>query len=101
MDIASLKSRLASNDQEHLLKYWDDLSNEEKEQLYKELNSLDYEEINKDFKTAMQTLQSASEKIDDLLQPLPAEVCGSITTCDKNTLKNYQTQGKSVSILSQ
>ncbi|KAJ8299261.1 hypothetical protein KUTeg_023321 [Tegillarca granosa] len=93
MNIESLKSRLASNGQEHLLNYWDDLSNEEKEQFYKELNSLDYEEINRDFKTAMQTLQSASEKIDDLLQPLPAEVCGSISTCDKNTLKNYQTQG--------
>ena len=94
MDVNGLKNKLESSNQGHLLQYWDKLSEDEKKKLYKELNSLNYEEINRYFKAAMESLESASEKIDDRLHPLPANVCGSYSRCDKETLNKYNTSGK-------
>ncbi|XP_071121599.1 UDP-N-acetylhexosamine pyrophosphorylase-like isoform X3 [Mytilus edulis] len=93
MDINGLRTTLTENGQEHLLKYWDQLADDEKQQLHNDLVKLNYSEINKYFKAAMETLNSASQKIDDSLEPLPAEVCGRITSTDKDTLNSYQTAG--------
>lgn len=94
MDINGLRTTLTENGQEHLLKYWDQLADDEKQQLHNDLVKLNYSEINKYFKAAMETINSASQKIDDSLEPLPAEVCGRITSTDKDTLNSYQTAGK-------
>ncbi|KAK3102967.1 hypothetical protein FSP39_015377 [Pinctada imbricata] len=93
MDLSSLQKRLEANNQSHLLQYWDKLQEEERNNLYKELNHLNYEEINHSCKAAMETLESASEKIDDLLEPLPQDVCGSFARCDKESLNKYNTEG--------
>lgn len=93
MDVEGLKTRLAEADQEHLMKYWDKLSDGEKSQLYNELNHLDFKEINGFFKSAMEDLASASEKLDDLLEPLPKEVCGRVVSTQQEDLLQYDVDG--------
>ena len=93
MDLEALKSRLSSAGQSHLLEHWASLSDKEKESFYKELDHMDFGEINNFFEASMQSLKSASEKLDDLLEPLPTEVCGSVTRCDKNTIHQYNNTG--------
>ncbi|XP_062581320.1 UDP-N-acetylhexosamine pyrophosphorylase-like isoform X2 [Saccostrea cucullata] len=93
MDIEGLKARLAEANQEHLLKYWDQLSDEEKQQLYAELSHLDFKEINGFFKAAMEDLNSASEKLDDLLEPLPKEVWGGVVETSEADLLQYDIDG--------
>lgn len=93
MDVEGLKSRLAEANQEHLMKYWDQLSDNEKSQLYNELNHLDFKEINGFFKSAMEDLASASEKLDDLLEPLPKEVCGRVVNTQQEDLLQYDVDG--------
>lgn len=98
MDVEGLKSRLAEANQEHLLKYWNQLSDSEKSQLYKELNHLDFKEINGFFKTAMEDLASASEKLDDVLEPLPKEVCGRVVSTEEEVLLQYDVDGKQINL---
>ncbi|KAL3842150.1 hypothetical protein ACJMK2_020196 [Sinanodonta woodiana] len=93
MDIELLRSELVQHNQEHLLQFWDHLSEQQKNSLYHELKSQNYEEINQYFKTAMATLENASEKLDDLLEPLPSDVCGGVARCDKQTVENYRKSG--------
>jgi len=94
MDVTALKTELENNGQGHLLKYWDNLEDEQKERLYKELTQLNYAEINGFYKAAMESLNHASDKLDELLQPLPEEVCGNITRCDKASLQQYENLGE-------
>lgn len=93
MDINGLRSKLSEHGQVHLLQYWDNLSEDEKAQLLNDLNRLNYGDINRYFKAAQETLNSASTKIDDQLQPLPPDVCGRITATSQDTLNNYQAKG--------
>ena len=94
MDLDSLKSRLSSAGQSHLLEHWESLTDKQKHVFYKELEHMDFAEINSFFEAAMLSLKTATEKLDDLLEPLPTEVCGSIARCDKNTLQQYNNTGK-------
>lgn len=93
MDVNGLKTTLAENGQEHLLKYWDSLSDNEKQHLHSELLKLDYIEINKYFKAAQESLNAEAQKIDDILEPLPSGVCGRITSTNKDTIASYLKTG--------
>ncbi|XP_021347992.1 UDP-N-acetylhexosamine pyrophosphorylase-like isoform X3 [Mizuhopecten yessoensis] len=93
MDLDSLKSELECHGQSQLLQYWETLDNDSKEKLYKELKHLEYSNINEYFKQAMADLEHASDKIDNLLEPLPAEVCGSMTRSSPEELKEYNRLG--------
>lgn len=93
MDIDGLRSRLDSAGQSHLLAFWDTLTDSEKQSLYKELDHMNFAEINQFFETAMQLSKNAADKVDDLLEPLPAEVCGSVSRTDAETLEKYNSIG--------
>lgn len=94
MNIDSLRSRLDAAGQGHLLEFWDTLTDAEKQSLYKELDHMNFTEINGFFQTAMQSLKHVADKLDDLLEPLPAEVCGSVTRTDAETISKYNTIGR-------
>ncbi|XP_033751188.1 UDP-N-acetylhexosamine pyrophosphorylase-like isoform X1 [Pecten maximus] len=93
MDLDSLKSELECHGQSQLLKYWDLLDNDCQEKLYNELKHLEYSNINGYFKQAMASLEHASDKIDNLLEPLPTAVCGSVTRSSPEELKEYNRIG--------
>ncbi|XP_060074483.1 UDP-N-acetylhexosamine pyrophosphorylase-like isoform X2 [Ylistrum balloti] len=93
MDIDFLKSQLEDHDQSQLLWYWESLDKDSQEKLYNELKHLEFSNINGYFKQAMEDLKHASDKIDNLLQPLPTEVCGSVTGSSPEELKEYNRIG--------
>jgi UDP-N-acetylglucosamine/UDP-N-acetylgalactosamine diphosphorylase len=93
MNVEELKARLQDADQEHLLQYWNELSDSEKQELYNELSHRDFKEINEFYKTAMADVASASEKLDELLEPLPKAVCGRVVKTDPETLSQYNNDG--------
>ena len=77
MDVENLKRDLRENDQEHVLKHWDTLSEEDQLALYHDLRSIDFAEINRYFEKTTSEAK-ANEKKDEKLQP-------SL----QNTLKRY------------
>lgn len=93
MDIASLRAELKKYGQEHLLKFWPQLSTDEKDQLYNDVSSIDFNEVTSMFKKCMQLQNVDSEKLDDLLQPIPSESHGSVSRSSPETLKSYREEG--------
>jgi len=93
MDVEGLRSYLKKYGQEHCLDFWDTLSAKQQETLYKDLKALNLEEITKYFNRCEESLKHPGEKIDDHLQPLPAECFGSIVRTDENKLKLYESEG--------
>ena len=93
MDVDGLQIRLAAAGQSHLLQFWDQLTAGERQSLYDELNQIDMEEVNKYFKDAEATLKMSVEKIDDHLECLPPDVCGSVNRTEPNALAEYNKQG--------
>lgn len=91
MDLTSLRKTLATYGQQHLLDFWDQLSDDQKQHLYQDLTSIDFEEVSQIFK---QSVLSPDVVFDDsLLEPLPQEVRESDVHLDPETRRKYRNEG--------
>lgn len=98
MDIEKLRARLTQHGQEHVLRFWAELSDTERRSLYDELDGLDLARLNEAFKECMGQEagakgESADGSIDDRLEPPPEDVVGSVVQTDQDTLASYERQG--------
>lgn len=91
-DISALKSTLSGYGQEHLLQFWDSLTDVEKGQLTDDIDSINFESVIADFKKATSELK-ADGKIDDHIQPVPKSLFGDINETSAETLKSYEDNG--------
>ena len=73
MDVSALRRQLQKFDQDHLLAFWDDLSDQEKSMLYNELSQLDLEYVTQSFERCVADLNAKAEKLDDRMEPLPSK----------------------------
>ncbi|KAM9763106.1 UDP-N-acetylhexosamine pyrophosphorylase isoform 2-T2 [Menidia menidia] len=88
-----LMQKLADAGQSHLLQFWAELSPEEQADLTRDLQGMDFKEINGFFKNAMETSSSSKqEKMDARMEPVPREVLGSVTR-DRECLKEWEAVG--------
>lgn len=80
MSLESIKARYEAAGQGHLLKFWPQLSDNEKASLLKQLNSLDIERVNRIYKKAVTAEADASNPNvpSDTIEPLPKEASESI-----------------------
>lgn len=91
---SELAQRLADAGQSHLLQFWAELSPEKQGDLIHELQQMDFQEINRFFKTATETSSSSKhEKMDARMEPVPREVLGSVTR-DRECLKDWEQAGE-------
>eukprot|EP00088_Acartia_fossae_P036866 TRINITY_DN3805_c0_g1_i6.p1 TRINITY_DN3805_c0_g1~~TRINITY_DN3805_c0_g1_i6.p1 ORF type:complete len:504 (+),score=164.32 TRINITY_DN3805_c0_g1_i6:209-1720(+) len=90
MQVKGMKDSLAKYGQEHLLDHFDSLSSEQQQQLTKELEELDLEEVTEYFKRATTELESCGQKLDDKMKPLDDSQCGSIIKSTDEELLHYQ-----------
>ena len=93
-DLDYIRQELNHYGQAHLLNFWDDLNQTQQVNLLAEIKKLNLKEIVQYFADANQTLKTVNNKIDDLLEPLPAAVCGSITRCSAQQIQDYYKLGK-------
>lgn len=94
METGTLAQRLAEAGQAHVMQFWDQLSPEEQAELVKELEAMNFQEINTFFKKAMEISgQPTHEKVDSRMEPVPREVLGSVTR-DRECLKEWEEEGE-------
>ncbi|XP_047477216.1 UDP-N-acetylhexosamine pyrophosphorylase-like isoform X2 [Penaeus chinensis] len=93
MDVANLRSRLAAHGQEHLLQFWDTLTEGQKKTVYNDLNEMDYEEVCGFFKRTVSSLNEEQTKLDERMQPIPAEMHGSVTRTPLEKITDYEEAG--------
>lgn len=95
-DLAGLRDKLVQHQQQHLLSFWDDLTDDEKHLLYKDLSAIDFNEISRIWKEAGVGDKSSPKTEESLpnLDPLPKEVHESVVRSSSETLKSYRREGE-------
>jgi len=89
-----LRKKLSEYDQDHLLKFWNELTDEDRNQLENDIHELDLQEITIYFKKAIESSQhDGNNKLDDKVQPIDEEKIASIKTSTKEELKMYEELG--------
>ncbi|KAM9001549.1 UDP-N-acetylhexosamine pyrophosphorylase isoform X1 [Sarcophilus harrisii] len=94
MNVNDLKCRLSMAGQDHLLQFWDELEEAQQEELFEELQAINFEELNCFFQKAIEGFNQASsqEKIDARMEPVPREVLGSATR-DQEQIQHWEREG--------
>ena len=87
----TLRSKLDKCDQAHLLQYVEELSAEQADELYRDLNSIDYDKVNEYFRKC-HVNEKVVEKKDEYLEPLESDSIGS-TARDRNKLGGWEKLG--------
>lgn len=90
-----LKETLTRYGQEHLLRFWDELNDNQRKQLISDIQELNLEEVQAFFKRATASIEESSAKLDDRLQPVPESTFMSISRTSKDQLKIYDDEGLS------
>lgn len=84
MDVVGLRKRLQKYDQEHLLAFWDELNNQQQQELYQELTNLDLDYVTQSFERCVADVNAKAEKLDDKMEPLPSKTfkkCCHLCNC--------------------
>ncbi|XP_039590703.1 UDP-N-acetylhexosamine pyrophosphorylase isoform X1 [Polypterus senegalus] len=93
MDISQISEKLSEAGQHHVLQFWQELSAAEQSEMFHDLESMNFKEINHFFHNAMKVSSHGhQEKIDERMGPVPREVLGSVTR-DKEMLREWEEEG--------
>ena len=92
MDLLGLRDKLRQHHQEHLLSFWDELTDEQKILLYKDLSSIHFEEVSQVFRESVLSPDVVLKE--SLLEPLPKEVHESVVRSSDSTLTDYRNEGE-------
>lgn len=72
-DLEKLRIRLEEFGQSHLLRFWDELTEDQKDTLVNQLNEINLKEVVGYFHTAQESMNKDVVKLDDKMKPLPKE----------------------------
>ncbi|XP_033342393.2 UDP-N-acetylglucosamine pyrophosphorylase mmy [Megalopta genalis] len=89
-----LRRNLAAFGQEHLLQFWDQLSEKERDELRQDITELNLEEVTLCYERAMHVSSSMQRgSLDDKVSPIPKERIGSVKTTNGEQIKIYEKLG--------
>jgi UDP-N-acetylglucosamine/UDP-N-acetylgalactosamine diphosphorylase len=88
-----LQALLEPFGQEHLLKFWDQLSDSDQKHLNEEIRQLDLSELDASFKRVKLEMSMSAKEIDSAIQPVPVELKGSISKSSQEQLTSYEMDG--------
>lgn len=90
----ALERRLAEYAQEHLLKHWDELNDDERHQLCADLEELYLPELKRYFDKATAAIDgNRGDKLDDRIQPIPDSKLVVIASTPPEKLDEYKAEG--------
>lgn len=92
-DFENLKNSLTKYEQQHLLQFWEQLSEAGKRELLDDIRDTNIAEVCSFFKRAVESLEEGQQKLDDRMKPIPPEAFGSVTRTRADVLKSYYEEG--------
>lgn len=92
LDVESLALKLKKYNQEHLLQFWDVISDEQRLSLFTDLKSIDFDDVCSTFHETVHK-KSEGEINDDLLEPLCGNVHSGIKQSSLEQLEEYRERG--------
>lgn len=91
--LEDLRIELKKYGQEHVLQFWNELSDHEQEELLCDLQDINVAEVTLFFKRAIASLTEDQTKLDDRMQPIPSESHGAVTRAKPEELECYREEG--------
>ncbi|CAF0900939.1 unnamed protein product [Brachionus calyciflorus] len=79
--------------QEHLLKYWEELNQTEKEHLIEDIKEIDFAQMVKNYNRVKSEMDQTVQEFDELMQPVPQELKGSYEKSTPEQIKEYEMLG--------
>ncbi|KAL1131616.1 hypothetical protein AAG570_011230 [Ranatra chinensis] len=92
-DVAECRELLRQYGQEHVLQFWDKLSQDDRDELLQDINEIDIPEVVSYFKKATENFTSDQEKLDDRLNPIPSSLYGAVSRTPADMLASYEKEG--------
>lgn len=93
MNKDELVKQLEVHGQQHLVQFWDDLNENEKEFLYNEIKHTDFSELDGYFQKVKLEMNESAQELDSLMKPIPNDLKGSYANSSKEQLKVYELEG--------
>ncbi|CAF1435775.1 unnamed protein product [Rotaria sordida] len=97
---SAIQQRLSKANQTHLLAYWSELNDEQRQILLHDINEVDfdrvkeaYDGIKHDLFTGINGENKKPEVIDDIMEPIPDHMAGSIDEASREELEDYRQKG--------
>jgi len=92
-DFESITTLLKKYDQEHIIQFWNRLTEKEKEFLLEDIRELNIPEVVEMFKKTVETMNVNHQKLDNRMNPIPAELYGAVNRSPKELLIKYEQIG--------
>lgn len=93
IDKENLVAKLKSHDQEHLVQFWEELSENEQEILYFDLIGMDVASVCSQFARAMEERETMGQKLDAQMSPIPVELCSGTAQASQKEVSDYEAIG--------
>lgn len=91
-EIETLRKHLEKFGQEHLLKFWDEIDEKQRQQLKYEIDELNLSELHS-FIERVSTKSDITEKLDDKLRPIEESQFLSIRSTSSKLIDQYESIG--------
>jgi UDP-N-acetylglucosamine/UDP-N-acetylgalactosamine diphosphorylase len=88
-----LKTKLEKYGQQDLIRFWSELTDDQRQELINDINEINLSEVQSFFQRATASLQDAGEKLDDRLQPIPDSEFMSVARTDNEQLSLFEQEG--------
>ena len=96
--------RLKKSNQTHLLSYWDQLDYEQRAILIRDITDIDLDRVTQAFQDIKDQLiekpvdkelneHENKETIDEIMEPIPEHLIGSVDKTSKEKLEHYRREG--------
>ncbi|KAE9539834.1 hypothetical protein AGLY_005086 [Aphis glycines] len=92
-DFDSVITLLKKYDQEHVIKFWNKLDEKQKAFLLEDIHELNIPEVVEMFKTTLENMNTNQQKLDNRMNPIPAELYGAVNRSPKELLIKYKQMG--------
>lgn len=89
-----VQQELEAAGQSHVLQFWSELSEEEKQSFLQELSQLDLKGLKNHCEGAQRAAESPPESLDQLIEPVPAGSIGSVRKSDGESLTEWENEGE-------
>lgn len=91
--LEDIKAKLGKYNQSHILQFWDQLTPEEQNSFLKQLNGINFDDVQNLFNRALSSLTEETKKLDTLMKPIPPGQFEYEKGVDDDKLAEYRRKG--------
>nr|XP_046230835.1 UDP-N-acetylhexosamine pyrophosphorylase-like protein 1 [Scatophagus argus] len=93
LSLEQVKQSLESAGQSHILQFWSELCEGERDSFLRELSQLDLKRLKEHCEGAARAAAAPSASLDQHIEPVPPEFIGSVRKSDKSALEKWENEG--------